>query len=139
MYDFLCYNKIQEEKMTAQKLAALSPAETQILRLVYQLKEGTVRDVCNKLPSDWKIAYATVQTLLRRLKKKGYVNFYKKGKSHVFYPIIKKDKVIKKSVSDFLEQLFGGDPIPLLQHLAEHEDIEASDIENLKKLLNKKP
>ena len=119
-------------------LAALSPAETQILRLVFLLKEGTVRDVCKKLPSDRNIAYATVQTLLRRLKKKGYIDCYKRGKSHVFYPVIKQDAVVRKSVRDFLERLFGGDPVPLLQHLAEHEDIDTSDIEDLKKLINKK-
>jgi len=57
--------------MTRKTLPTVSPAETEILRLVWQLDKATVQDVCNKLPAKRKIAYATVQTLLRRLEKKG--------------------------------------------------------------------
>ena len=59
----------------------LSPAETEILRLVWELGAGTVQQVCEKLPPDREIAYATVQTLLRRLEKKGYVSHTVQGKA----------------------------------------------------------
>ncbi len=118
--------------MTQKKLPALSPSETEILRLVWQLDKATVQDVCNKLPAKRKIAYATVQTLLRRLEKKGYVKHRIRGKAHVFFAAVKSEKVIKRSVNDFLDKLFGGDPIPLMQYLAEHGKINADDIEELK-------
>ena len=118
--------------MTKRKLPAVSPAETEILRLVWQLDKATVQDVCNKLPAKRKIAYATVQTLLRRLEKKGYVKHRIRGKAHVFFAAVKSENVIKRSVNDFLDRLFGGDPIPLMQYLAEHGKINADDIEELK-------
>ena len=118
--------------MTQKKLPALSPSETEILRLVWQLDKATVQDVCDKLPSKRKIAYATVQTLLRRLEKKGYVKHHNRGKAHVFFAAVKSENVIKRSVNDFLDRLFGGDPIPLMQYLAEHGKINADDIEELK-------
>jgi predicted transcriptional regulator len=124
--------------MTQKKLPALSPSETEILRLVWQLDKATVQDVCNKLPAKRKIAYATVQTLLRRLEKKGYVKHRIRGKAHVFFAAVKSEKVIKRSVNDFLDKLFGGDPIPLMQYLAEHGKIDAGDIEKLKRLAGKK-
>ncbi len=124
--------------MTQKKLPALSPSETEILRLVWQLDKATVQDVCNKLPAKRKIAYATVQTLLRRLEKKGYVKHRIRGKAHVFFAAVKSEKVIKRSVGDFLDRLFGGDPIPLMQYLAEHGKIDAGDIEKLKRLAGKK-
>ncbi len=124
--------------MTQKKLPALSPSETEILRLVWQLDKATVQDVCNKLPAKRKIAYATVQTLLRRLEKKGYVKHRIRGKAHVFFAAVKSENVIKRSVNDFLDRLFGGDPIPLLQYLAEHGKIDAGDIEKLKRLASKK-
>lgn len=123
--------------MTRRKLAKASPAETEILRLVWQLKNATVQEVCDKLPAKRKINYATVQTLLRRLENKGYLNHYKQGKAHVFFAAVKSEDVIKKSVSDFLERLFGGDPVPLMQYLAEHGKVDASDIERLKELVRK--
>ena len=124
--------------MTQKKLPALSPSETEILRLVWQLDKATVQDVCDKLPAKRKIAYATVQTLLRRLEKKGYLKHYIQGKAHVFLPAVKKEHVVKRSVGDFLDRLFGGDPVPLMHYLAKHGKINSDDIEELKRLINKK-
>ena len=124
--------------MTKRKLPSLSASETEILRLVWNLGEGTVQQVSERLPPQRKIAYATVQTLLRRLEKKGYVRHRSEGKAHVFFPAVQQEHVIKRSVNDFLERLFGGDPIPLVQHLAEHGRIDAEDIERLKKLIEGK-
>ena len=124
--------------MTQKKLPALSPSETEILRLVWQLDKATVQDVCDKLPSKRKIAYATVQTLLRRLEKKGYLNHKARGKAYVFFPAVKREHVVKRSVSDFLDRLFGGDAVPLVQYLAKHGKINSDDIEELKQLIKKK-
>jgi BlaI family penicillinase repressor len=124
--------------MVRKNLPALSPSETEILRLVWQLGQATVQEVCDKLPARRKIAYATVQTLLRRLENKGYLKHDVRGKAHVFFAAVKKEHVVKRSVGDFLDRLFGGDPIPLMQYLAEHGKISANDIERLKKLADKK-
>jgi len=121
--------------MTNRKLPALSPAETEILRLVWQLQRATVQEVSDHLPATRKIAYATVQTLLRRLEKKGYLKHDVEGKAHVFYPSVERDHVIRRSVGDFLDRLFGGDPIPLMHYLAKHGRVSAQDIEELKRLV----
>ena len=122
--------------MVQKNIPTLSPSETEILRLVWQLDNATVQDVCDKLPNKRKIAYATVQTLLRRLEKKGYIKHRVKGKAHVFYPAVKQEAVIKRSVGDFLQRLFGGNPIPLMQYLAQHGKINSEDIEKLKELVD---
>jgi len=124
--------------MTQKNLPAVSPSETEILRIVWHLDKATVQEVCDNLPTRRKIAYATVQTLLRRLEKKGYLKHQIRGKAHVFSPAVKAEAVIKRSVGDFLERFFGGDPIPLMQYLAEHGEIKAKDINRLKRLLDKK-
>ena len=116
-------------------LSPLSPAETEVLRLVWQLDSATVQQICDALPTDRGIAYATVQTLLRRLEKKGYVRHKTKGKAHVFHAAVKRDKVVKQTVVDFVERLFGGDPLPLMLHLADHSDLKPADIDRLKKLI----
>jgi predicted transcriptional regulator len=123
--------------MTKRELRTISPAETEILRLVWQLRAATVQQVCDSLPKERDIAYATVQTLLRRLEKKGYVRHRTEGKAHVFYTAAKREDVIGRSVNDFLGRLFGGDPIPLMHYLAEHGKMTAEDIEALKRLIEK--
>jgi BlaI family penicillinase repressor len=124
--------------MVRKNLPSLSPSETEILRLVWQLGKATVQEVCDKLPAKRKIAYATVQTLLRRLESKGYLKHNIRGKAHVFFAAVKKEHVVKRSVGDFLDRLFGGDPIPLMQYLAEHGKLDADDIEKLKQLVDNK-
>ena len=123
--------------MTRKKIPALSPAETEILRLVWQLNKATVQQVCDKLPGKRRITYATVQTMLRRLEKKGYIKHHIQGKAHVFFAAVRSEEVIKRSVGDFLDRLFGGDPMPLMQYLAEHGKIDADDVMRLKKLIDK--
>jgi predicted transcriptional regulator len=119
-------------------LPALSPAETEILRLVWQLEAATVQEICNALPEGRSIAYATVQTLLRRLERKGYVRHKSSGKAHVFSAAVKREKVIKQTVVEFVERLFGGDPVPLMLHLADCSDLKPADIKRLKKSIQEK-
>jgi BlaI family penicillinase repressor len=123
--------------MTKHKLPAMSPAETEILRLVWQVGQATVQQVCDQLPPRRNIAYKTVQTLLRRLEEKGYLKHKIKGKAYVFFPAVKREDVVKRTVLDFLDRLFAGDPRPLMQFLAEDGRIDAEDIERLKKLIEK--
>jgi len=121
-----------------QKRPNISPAEMEVLRLLWHLKKATVNEVHAQLPVERDVAGCTVQTLLRRLESKGYVSHHKQGKAFVFTPEIQQDEVLKVSVGDFVERLFGGDPIPLIQYLAEHESISEADIDRLRDIVKKK-
>jgi predicted transcriptional regulator len=115
----------------------MSRAETEILRLVWSLSEATVQQICDRLPPDRKVTYNTVQTLLSRLEQKGYLKHRNEGRAHVFFPVVKRQEVIKTTVVDFLDRLFGGDPRPLVQFLAEDGRIDEDDIKRLRKLIRK--
>lgn len=116
----------------------LSPSETEVLRIVWELENATVQDVCSGLPKSRDIAYATVQTLLRRLEKKGYIKHRTQGKAHVFYAVTRQEDVIGSAVGSFVDKLFGGDAVPLVQYLARHGKLTSDDINKLKKMVNKK-
>ena len=122
--------------MGKRKLRAMSPAETEVLRLVWQLGAATVQQVHDTLPGGRKIAYKTVQTLLRRLEEKGYLTHKAEGRAYVFCPAVKREAVVKRTVLDFLDRLFGGDPRPLMHFLAREGRIDAQDVEELKKLID---
>jgi BlaI family transcriptional regulator, penicillinase repressor len=123
--------------MGKKELAAVSRTETEILRLLMQLGQGTVQQVCDALPPGREIGYATVQTLLRRLEKKGYIGHTVQGKAFIFYALVERDEVVRRSVRDFVNHLFGGDPVPLMLHLADHSKLTAKDIKRLKTLIDK--
>lgn len=123
--------------MVRRNLKATSPAETEILRLVWQLGKATVQQIHEALPGSRKVAYKTVQTLLRRLEEKGYLRHRIEGRAHIFLAAVQREQVVKRTVADFLDRLFGGDPRPLMQFLAEDGRIDAADIEELRRLIDK--
>jgi BlaI family penicillinase repressor len=118
------------------KLRAMSPAETEILRLVWQLGVANVQQIQETLPAHRTVTYKTVQTLLRRLEKKGYLKHRMEGKAHVFCPAVKQEAVVKRTVLDFVDRLFGGDPRPLMQFLVREGHVDAQDIEELRGLID---
>jgi len=124
--------------MTRRKRPAMSPAETEALRLVWELKKATVQQVYDGLPENRKVTYVTVATLLRRLEEKGYIKHRIQGKAFVYTPSVKKEDVINRTIGDLVQRLFGGNPVPLMQHLAMHSEISDEDIEKLRELSKKK-
>ena len=124
--------------MTRRKRPAMSPAETEVLRLVWDVKEATVQKVYDALPAKRKVTYVTVATLLRRLEEKGYLKHRVRGKAFVYMPAVKKEDVINRTIGDLVQRLFGGNPVPLMQHLALHSEISDEDIERLRDLAKKK-
>ena len=124
--------------MTRRKRPAMSPAETEILRLVWESQQATVQQVYDALPENRKVTYVTVATLLRRLEEKGYIKHRIQGKAFVYTPSVKKEDVINRTIGDLVQRLFGGNPVPLMQHLAMHSEISDEDIEKLRELAKKK-
>lgn len=124
--------------MAKKDLPALSAAESEILGLVWRQEKATVQMICDNLPTIRKITYATVQTLLRRLEKKGYIAHETKGKAHLFYAAVDPSEVKSRCIDDVVQKLFAGDPMSLMVHFAEHGKIEAAGVERLKKLIKKK-
>ena len=124
--------------MTKRKRPTMSPAETEVLRLVWEPKKATVQQVYDTLPANRKVSYLTVATLLRRLEEKGYLKHRVHGKAVVYTPAAKKEDVINRTIGDLVQRLFGGNPVPLMQHLALHSEISDEDIEKLRDLAKKK-
>lgn len=119
-----------------KKRPSISNAETEIARLLWDLGEGTVRQVLESLPADRDIDYKTVQTYLRRLEEKGYVQSRKEGRQLVYSPKVSPQKVIGEAVSDFVKRLFHGKSLPLVEHLIEDQDLSAEEISRLRELLD---
>lgn len=115
---------------------ALSKAETEVARIVWERSAATVRDVLEALPPARAIDYKTVQTFLRRLEAKGYLVSRRQGRSLVYVPAVNPDDVIQETVHDFIGRLFDGEPLPLVEHLIKDQKLKAADIDRLRGLLD---
>ena len=93
---------------------ALSRAEMEVARIVWTLREATVRQVLDNLPETRDINYKTVQTFLRRLEAKGYLVSKRDGRSLVYTADARPKQVIRDTVKNFLNNLFNGEPLGTL-------------------------
>jgi predicted transcriptional regulator len=118
------------------KRAAASKAELEIARIVWQLKGATVRQVLEALPAERQLDYKTVQTYLRRLEAKGYLQSRLDGKSSIYTARVRPAQVIRETIGDLIERLFGGDPLPLMEHLISKHRLSDEDLEKLRMLID---
>ena len=117
---------------------ALSKGEMEVARVLWELGSASVRQVHEALPADRTIDFTTVQTYLRRLETKGYAKAKLEGRARVYAPRVKSRTVIRETVDDLIERLFGGEAMPLMRHLIEDRGINDEELAQLRKLLEQK-
>lgn len=115
----------------------MSQAETEIMRLLWVQQEATVQELLDALPPHRQIGYATVQTLVRRLEAKGYVAHRREGKAYVYVPAAQRDEVVRSTVRDFVDRLFGGDRAELMLHLADEAELSDEQVWRLRELIDR--
>jgi predicted transcriptional regulator len=120
------------------KLPGLAKSEQEIVRIVWDQGQATVREVYDALPPERRPDFKTVQTYLRRLKAKGYLRTRREGRSDVYRPRIRPQTVVSEVIEDFVSRLFGGDAFPLVLHLVNDRGLKADEVEKLRELLDQK-
>lgn len=118
------------------KRAPLAKSELELARVVWRLGEATVRQVLDELPADRGLDFATVQTYLRRLEGKGYLRVRQRGRANVYASRIPPDRVVSEVVRDFVDRLFDGQPLPLVEHLIEDRGLSDEEIDQLQLMLD---
>ncbi len=119
------------------KRPSLSKGETEVARTVWRLGIATVRQACEAAASERKMDFATVQTYLRRLEAKGYVRSRLSGHVRIYTAKVHPATVIRETVKDMIDRLFGGETLPLMQHLIEERGVNAEEISQLRRLLDR--
>ena len=117
--------------------APLSKGEMEVARVLWELGEATVRRVHEAFPPDRGVDFTTVQTYLRRLHAKGYVRTWLEGRTRVYAPSVKPKTVIRETVNDLVDRLFGGETMPLMRHLIEERGIGEEELAVLRRLLDR--
>ncbi len=115
----------------------LSETELAILKVLWDHGAGTVREVqaiAHRKGRAW--AYTTVQTLLARLQRKGYVSCLKSPPAHIYQPVLSRDEILQSRLTDLAEELCGGVASPLVLALVEGKRFSAAEIEQFRKALD---
>ena len=112
----------------------LSDQQYQLVQALWQMGEGSARDVQQKL-SNLGLAHTTIGTILSRLEKRGVLASSTRGRERVYRSLISESDVKRTMVSSLISTLFKGDSKALLAHLVDEGDINENELADIKSLL----
>ena len=112
----------------------LTEVELEIMHVVWQLGDATVKQVHDVLAARRPVAYTTVMTMLGLLAKKGHLKREESGKAFVYRPAHPKGRVVSKMLDDFVARVFHGSARPLVLALLKDRRISKRDLEEISKL-----
>jgi len=117
---------------------ALSPAEWEVMKTLWDHGPLAARDVFAALPADREWAYPTVKTLLCRLVAKGAVEYDQVGNSYLYRASVPRDQMTRQEVRSVFDRVVGAAVSPVLAHFIDEAELSDADIRELQRALNEK-
>jgi BlaI family transcriptional regulator, penicillinase repressor len=115
----------------------LTKAEEEIMQILWQLKKANVKAIIEEFPNP-KPAYNTVSTIVRILENKGFVNYEKKGKGHLYFPVVQQQEYSNQSINKLVDNYFHGSFKSMVSFFMKENDISLNELESILKDINKK-
>jgi predicted transcriptional regulator len=106
----------------------LGPLESDIMDVVWDLGEVTVRDVHRVLRGKRQIAYTTVMTTLGRLTDKGLLRRAEEQPAHRYFPMVTREDYARSTVKSVVDWLVSHFPDPAVAYLVDRVEEEDEDV-----------
>ena len=101
----------------SRDLTGLGWLEADVLRVVWDKGEVTVREVYEDLRQKRRIAYTTVMSVLRNLAAKGLLAQDKSAAAYVYRPLVTDEEVARGILDAVVDKIMGGRREPLIEYL----------------------
>lgn len=112
----------------------LSPAERQLMEIVWEQGEVSAREAREALPRE--VARNTVRTLLERMEEKGWLTHREVGRAYVYRAARPRDESIGRKVREIVETVCGGSPETLMAALLEYRGLRPGELQRIRKMLD---
>jgi BlaI family penicillinase repressor len=119
----------------------LTKAEEQVMLILWEMKEGLVKDVIDKMEPP-KPAYNTVSTVIRVLEGKGFLDHKAIGNTHIYFPIISEEQYKHFAFDKVMNNYFENNYQSLVSFLVKEKNMDMQELDELialaEQLKNKK-
>ena len=115
---------------------SLTRRELDVMSVLWRRGSATVAEVRDDLADD--LAYPTVQTMLRVLEGKGYVEHTVDGRAFRFHALVEQDEAADSALGRLVAKVYHGSRELLVSRLLADEDISPDELRRIKKLLQKR-
>jgi predicted transcriptional regulator len=116
----------------------LTEVELEFMTKLWDLGEGTVRDVLDAVSAGRKLAYTSAATILRILEQKQFVTSTKQGKTFTYRPTLTKDSYQSRTLRNLSEKLFDNTPASLVARLVDDNDLSEEALDEIRALLDRR-
>jgi BlaI family penicillinase repressor len=110
-----------------------TPAEVDILGILFASGPSTVREVHERLGAD-RLGYTGALKLLQNMHAKGLVHRNQDGQAHV-YEAREPARMKRQLLGDLVQRVFAGSASQLVLHLLEDEKATPEEIEEIRQML----
>ena len=100
----------------------LGPLETEVMGIIWQSGEVTVRQVYDELLANRPIAYTTVLTTMSRLAEKGFLNRVEDQQAHRYSPLLTREGYARSTVKSVMDWLVAQFQEPTVAYLVDKLD-----------------
>ena len=118
------------------ELPDLSPAQREIMEIVWQRGEVTAQEVRLALSQTRKVARNTVRTLLERMEDKGWLKHRSEGRTFLYTSARARHDSIGQKVREIVETVCGGSPETLVAALLDYRGLRPDELKRIRQLLD---
>jgi len=111
----------------------LTKAEEQVMLILWEMKEGLVKDVIQQMDPP-KPAYNTVSTVIRVLEGKGFIDHKAVGNTYIYFPLITEEQYKHFALDKVMNNYFENSYQSLVSFLVNEKNMEMDDLDELIKL-----
>ncbi|HTF95350.1 MAG TPA: BlaI/MecI/CopY family transcriptional regulator [Cellvibrio sp.] len=113
-----------------------SPAELEILQVLWQLGEAKVQVVNDKLSEIKPVGYTTTLKTMQIMEQKGLLGRERDGKSHIYFPLIAQADTQSTMLEKLLQSAFGGSKSQLVMQLLGNKKVSRKELNEIKQFLD---
>jgi predicted transcriptional regulator len=113
-----------------------TPAELEILDVLWTRGPSTVREVFERLNADRATGYTTVLKLLQIMAEKDLVRRDETQRAHVYQARIPREQAQTQMVRDLVDKAFGGSASRLVMHALSGKRASAEELAEIRRTLD---
>jgi predicted transcriptional regulator len=111
-------------------------SELEILRVLWERGEATVREVHEELSKTKDAGYTTTLKLMQIMHEKGMVKRDESNKTHKYIPLLSQEKTQKQFVGKMIDTLFSGSSTQLVMQALGNHKASKEELEEIQKLID---
>ncbi|MHC4498923.1 MAG: BlaI/MecI/CopY family transcriptional regulator [Planctomycetota bacterium] len=121
-----------------KEIPKISQSEWQVMRSLWGKSPLTANEIVEALSATTSWNPRTIRTLINRLVKKKALCYEKKGREFHYCALVEESECIRVESQSFLRRVYSGAMKPIFSAFMENEDLSPEDVEDLKRILDKK-